>query len=317
MTDGQPATVDVAAGVLMRPDGKVLLARRPPGKVYAGYWEFPGGKVERGESVPDALRRELQEELSVEVTTAYPWIVRSFVYPHATVRLHFYRVPAWRGELHAVEHDALSWHFPDSVDVAPLLPANGPVLQALALPCVYAISQAGEQGAKAFLERLDKRLASGLRLLQVREPGCSPAELEAFAADVVARAGRFGARVLVNGSPDVARRVGAAGVHLTASSLGTLRERPDLPLVGASCHDAEELRRAEALGADFAVLGPVNSTPTHPGQAPMGWQRFEDCARGCAIPVYALGGMRASDMEAAWSRGAHGVAMIRGAWEDS
>ena len=128
--------VDVAVAILARADGSVLLAQRPEGKVYAGYWEFPGGKVEAGESVADALVREIDEELGVRIDRerAYPWITQVFTYPHARVRLHFYRVFAWQGELRAVEHQGLSWEQPQAIGVAPLLPANGPVLNVLSLP---------------------------------------------------------------------------------------------------------------------------------------------------------------------------------------
>ena len=120
------AIVDVAVAVILNDAGEVLLAQRPPGKVYEGYWEFPGGKVEAGESVRQALDREIDEELGVVVKQAWPWITQVFTYPHATVRLHFHRVTGWQGEPSAVEHSGLVWQRPDAISVAPLLPANGP-----------------------------------------------------------------------------------------------------------------------------------------------------------------------------------------------
>ena len=101
--------VEVAAGVLIRRDGRFLLASRPAGKPYASYWEFPGGKVEGGESVAEALARELHEELGIRTGTACPWVVRVFDYPHARVRLHFLRVFEWSGELHAREHQSFGF----------------------------------------------------------------------------------------------------------------------------------------------------------------------------------------------------------------
>jgi len=101
--------VEVAAAVMQRPDGAFLLAQRPAGKVYEGYWEFPGGKVEAGEQPSAALARELREELGVDVETAYPWITRVYTYPHATVRLNFFRVTRWRGEPHPREEQAIAW----------------------------------------------------------------------------------------------------------------------------------------------------------------------------------------------------------------
>jgi 8-oxo-dGTP diphosphatase len=308
--------VEVAVAVFVRRDGTVLLARRPAGKVYAGYWEFPGGKAEPRERVADALVREIREELGVEVERAVPWITRVFAYPHATVRLHFHRVLAWRGEPSALEHDALSWQVPDAVGVEPLLPANGPVLKGLSLPAEYAITDAAEMGTEAFLRRLESRLAAGLKLVQVREKTMATSALRDFAGRAVALSRRHGARVLINADVELARASGADGVHLTSAQLRTAAGRPDVPWCGASCHSADELRRAEALGVDFAVLGPVRETPTHPEAVPLGWSGFRTLAEGAAIPVYALGGLTGSDVEQALVHGAHGVAMIRGAWAE-
>jgi 8-oxo-dGTP diphosphatase len=308
------ATIDVAVAILIRADGRVLLAQRPAGKVYGGWWEFPGGKVEAGEAAPHALARELHEELGVEAERAYPWITRDFTYPHATVRLHFFRVLAWRGEPHGREGQAFAWQDLAALTVGPVLPANGPVLKSLVLPAEYAISNASEVGETRFLAALEARLAAGLRLVQLREKAMPRDRLAALARRVVAAAGRCGAIVLVNGDAALAREVGAHGVHLTARQLADASGRPALEWVGVSCHTAAELRGAEALGADFAVLGPVAATPTHPGVQTLGWDGFEASARDAAIPVFALGGMRRSELERAWSCGAHGVAMIRGAW---
>lgn len=306
--------IAVVAAVLQQADGRFLLAQRPQGKAYAGYWEFPGGKVENGETPEAALARELHEELGIEVTAAYPWLIREFDYPHADVRLHFFRVRRWRGEPHGRESQAFAWQRPGAVDVAPLLPANGPIMRALELPEVYGITGFAAAGYPAALKRIERALRSGLRLVQVRGRGW-PADLFArYAADVVALAHDHGARVLVNTDIELARRSGADGVHLTASQLMRIAQRPDLPLVGASCHDNAELRHAEAVGADFAVLGPVLPTPTHPDALLLGWDGFRRLVANTGIPVLALGGVRPEHREQALASGAHGLAMIRGAW---
>jgi len=308
------ASVEVAVAVLIRSDGAVLLARRPSSKIYAGYWEFPGGKVEPGERVADALEREIREELGIELVSAQPWITRVFVYPHATVRLHFYRVYAWRGEPRALEHQAIAWQRPQTPDLVPMLPANGPVLRALSLPDEYAITQAGDLGENLFFLRLESRLRGGLKLIQIREKKLAREALKEFAGRVLALARAHGARVLVNSDIEIARRIGADGVHLTAAQLRSAAARPDTTWCGASCHSSEELRRAETLGVDFAVLGPVHATPSHPAAVPLGWDRFRQIAAGASIPVYALGGVLPGDLDRARSCGAHGLAMVRGAW---
>lgn len=306
--------VEVVAAVIERPDGYFLLAQRPAGKVYAGYWEFPGGKVEPGEPLPAALARELHEELGIDVERAYPWIVRTYVYPHAAVRLNFFRVRAWRGEPHGKEAQRLAWQHVSAVGVAPLLPANAPVLRGLQLPFEYAITHAGEIGTQEQLRLIDERLAQGLRLIQVREKGMQAQLLDSFASAVIAKTRACGARVLISADVELAQRLGADGVHLVAAQLAALDRRPELPWCAASCHTAAELARAVQLGIDFAVLGPVQATPTHPHAHTLGWDGFGALARGMAMPVFALGGMRPVDLEAAWRCGAHGVAMVRSSW---
>ena len=223
--------VEVVAAVIERPDGRFLLAQRPAGKVYAGYWEFPGGKVEPGEPLAAALARELHEELGIEVEIADPWIVRIYTYPHAKVRLNFFRVRAWHGEPHGKEQQQLAWQHASTLDVAPLLPANAPVLRALQLPFEYAITHAGEIGEAQQLSALDERLAQGLRLIQVREKSMRAPALEHFAQSVLARARPHGARVLINSDIELALRLGADGVHLAAAQLARLERRPRARLV--------------------------------------------------------------------------------------
>lgn len=133
-TDRVP--VDVAVGVLVERDahgreGRFLMTSRPPGKVYAGHWEFPGGKLEAGETVAEALRRELQEELGITIGEVHPWQVELMDYPHARVRLHFCKVHDWTGDFEMREGQDMAWqHVP--VDVVPVLPGTVPVLQWLA-----------------------------------------------------------------------------------------------------------------------------------------------------------------------------------------
>lgn len=306
--------VDVAAAVVQRPDGSFLLAQRPRGKVYAGYWEFPGGKIERGETPAAALKRELEEELGLTALCIFPWLTRVYAYPHATVRLHFQRVVRWHGEPQSKEAQAFAWQSPASLDVGPMLPANAVVLKALQLPAQYAITNAAALGEKEALARLESALCRGLKLVQVREKQFNQNRLERFAREVVTRCHRRGAIVTVNGEPALADAVAADGVHLTAKRLMQTVNRPDVAWCAASCHDRQEIERAESLGLDFIVVGPVMPTASHPGARPIGWQAFDRLAANVSIPVYALGGLRIGDLDEAWRHGAHGVAMLSGAW---
>lgn len=310
--------VEVAAAVMLRADGReFLLAQRPEGKVYAGYWEFPGGKVEPGETVRAALVRELHEELGIVVSECSPWLTREFTYPHATVRLHFWRVTAWTGEIGIsgpLEHAAVDWlERGKTPTLAPILPANGPILKGLALPETMLISMAENIGAAAWLARLEAHLAAGHRpLVQVRDKTLAAGQRADFAAAVVALAHRHGSRVVINDDPALARDCGADGVHLSAAALADCAQRPDFEWVGASCHAAGEIARAGQLELDYALLGPVLPTPTHPEAAGLGWPGFATGCAGNTLPVFALGGLRETARADAMAHGAHGIALMRG-----
>lgn len=313
MTQSTPV-VEVAAAVIMRPDGRFLLTSRPAGKPYAGYWEFPGGKIEAGESVLQAIDRELQEELGIQVRRAFPWVTRVFTYTHATVRLRFYRVVEWHGEPFGRENQALSWQTADNVSVAPLLPANLPVMRGLALPAVYAITNVIELGEEVMLCKLEQALQQGLRFLQIREKSMINDRYRWLAGEMIKRAHAFQAKVVINSDISLSRELGADGVHLTSAQLMSLTARPDVNWCGASCHNAEELYQAEHIGVDFVVLGPVSSTLSHPGLSPLGWRKFSTLIRDYSLPVYALGGLVPDDLPIALEQGGHGIAMMREVW---
>lgn len=306
--------VDVAAAVIEHPDGSFLLAQRPPGKIYEGYWEFPGGKVESGEPITGALNRELREELGIDVELAYPWITRMYTYPHATVKLHFYRVVRWRHDPHPHEGQSFAWQRGGALTVSPMLPANAPVLKALSLPVSLGITCAWESGVDPALKRLRLALARGLRLVQIREKNLDPAVRKIFTARVIQEVRDAGGIVVINGDIQLAALHGA-GVHLPSRELMVTKSRPDVEWCSASCHNPPELEKARDLGLDFVLLGPVNATPSHHGVPELGWNKFAGLIRDYSLPVFALGGMRMANLDEARRCGAHGLAMVRGAWE--
>jgi 8-oxo-dGTP diphosphatase len=317
MSDG---ILDVAAGVIVAPDGRVLLGQRPEGKPWSGWWELPGGKLEPGETVLEALKRELEEEIGISVTEATPWVTYVHAYPHTTVRLAFCRVTAWTGTPLGLENQALQWVYPaHAQSVGDVLPATLPPLRWLQLPTSYGISQAGApHQLDAFLRRLDAALNAGLKLVQWREPnwpdGTASASLHNAMQQTLARCQAASARLVINSVHPSAWWHEAHGVHLRANDAAQLTHRPNLAaqaLVGVSTHNAADLAIARKLEADFAVLGPVAATPTHPDQPGIGWQTFTKHIQDAGLPVFALGGQSPATMQQAREHGAHGVAGIR------
>ncbi len=309
----------VAAGVLIKPNGEYLLASRPAGKPWAGWWEFPGGKIEAGETPEHALIRELQEELGITPTHILPWLQRIYDYPEThdspakTVHLHFHFVTDWQGELTSHEGQEFSWQQPGKLTVSPVLPANTPMMKALDLPAVYAISNMAEMGEAAFLQALEKQLQNGLKLIQFRERLQSPHKIRLI-EEVFSLVQSYGAKMLLNRDIELARRLHVHGVHLPSAELMQLTHKPHGLMVAASCHNAEELAHAQKLGLDFVTLSPVLPTQSHPSTQTLGWQHFSSLIQGLEIPVYALGGMTAADMPIAWKAGARGIAVQRAVW---
>ncbi len=320
-----------AVGVIQREDGQVLLAERPLGKPWAGYWEFPGGKVEDNETSEQALKRELQEELGIVVTASYPWLTRSFAYPEKydlagkleapakTVKLHFFIVTKWLGEPSGLERQKISWQRPEKITVTPMLPANAPILQALTLPSQYGITHLSEMSEVLFFQRLKQALENGLMMIQVREQHLSVTDFYSFAERVIDMARPYQAKVFINSNAyyadlNLVKLLNLAGIHFTAQALMKLPAKPTGLLSGASCHNSQELAKAAALGLDYVMLSPVQLSLSHAEAHPLGWDQFSALIAQYALPVYALGGLQPADLHTARSYGAHGIAILRGIW---
>ena len=310
------SALHVVAGVIRNQKGEVLLSRRQPGRHQAGKWEFPGGKVEPGETSGEALKRELREELGISVSRISPRIQVPYHYPDLAVELEVFDVVDFVGEARGLEDQEIAWVALADLDRLDYPAANLPVITSLRLPGWYAISNISNIGERQFLEKLRRKLASGLRLIQLREPGMAPDTFANLAKQIVPIAHQYQARVLLNTRDTrLVESSGADGLHMNSAMLNQLQERP-LPrsfLVSASCHNQAELEKAEDL-ADFAVLSPVRETTSHPHGKAIGWEQFAILTRHCAIPVYALGGMTLGDIEAARKHGGQGIAALGDSW---
>lgn len=305
----------VAAGALVDSQGRVLIAKRADKAHQGGLWEFPGGKLEPGESLDAGLKRELQEELGVDVLTHRPLIRVTHHYPDRSVLLDVHRVDAWKGEAHGREGQPLQWVNPSDLLDYPMPAADVPIVRALQLPDKYLITPADAPDPQSFLRNLERALQQGIRLVQLRVFDVPKEALTDLVEQARGVCRTHAARLLINGALDVPLALQAEGLHLNSRQLREWSKRPGhVEMLSASCHNQEDLKRAQAIGVDFAVLSPVLPTRSHPDAAPLGWEQFAQWADEAAVPVYALGGMNADLCETAWLHGAQGVAGIRGLW---
>ncbi len=312
---------EVAVAVFLKPDGTFLLSSRPEGKPYAGYWEFPGGKIEMGESIRDALVRELIEELNVTIMRTTPWFTFMMHYTHATVRLHCWRVTAWQGEMRGMERQQFAWqqfNANQDLTVTPTLPGCVPIFKALALPLIYGRADPGEMSTELYLQHLRlswshnaSNAAPGLEfkssntrpMIQLHVNNLSVvmgATHAAFAERVQKLAQDAGVKMLISGDISRAKNIGADGVQLNATQLYSLTERPDFALVGATVSTREELLLAAKWRCDFAVVELADTSVIN-------WPAFVELTQATPLPCYASGALTTNDLGIAITHGAHGI----------
>lgn len=310
--------VRVAVGLLLDRH-RVFVTRRAVYAHQGGKWEFPGGKCNLGEPVLVALRRELHEELGIEVESAIPWMQVHHTYSDRDVLLDVWQITAWRGDPHGHEGQEARWAAMHELPKLDFPEADLPILRRLWLPPLYLISDVARFGKETFLGTLERALKAGARLIQLREPSMPPPEFRAYARVVADLCHRHDARLLLNADPTMVEGCGADGVHLNSRRLMTLDRRPlgGAFFVAASCHNREELGQAVHLDVDFSVLSPVSTTASHPDVAPLGWDKFRALCGSALLPIYALGGMRPADLGLARAAGACGIATVGGIWNAS
>ncbi len=304
------APVEVAAGVIER-NQQVLLSRRSASAHQGGKWEFPGGKLELGETPKEALARELREELGIEVVRSRPLIRILHRYDDRFVALSFFKVYAFDGMPRGLEGQRTAWFDVDALHKLDFPAADAPVLTALMLPDRCAITPPDLTVGELLASLTINCCKRGVVILRL--PSLSAGDYEAVAAQAAPLARRRSCRLMLTGSFEQAMALGAAGVHLNSRRLLSLTQLPSSAqglLVSAACHNAAELDHATRLGVDFVLLSPVCETRSHPGQTPLGWARFRQLAEPVPMPVYALGGVGLEDRRQAFEQGAQGVAGI-------
>lgn len=302
--------VHVAVAVVKNKKGEILISQRRPDVHQGGLWEFPGGKVEVGETGLLALRRELKEELNIHIKAAEPLINIKHTYIDLQVYLEVFIVNEFSGSLRGVEGQPIRWVAVNQLKKYAFPEANLPIITALKLPRCYAILPAGE--VLDLCEKLMAVLKRDIKLIQFRDKAYNAKEVDAFLAFAVPLCKKFGALLMINSAIKSAFSRQVDGLHLTSSDLMTLQQKPTcFRWVSASCHNEQELQQAEKLNLDFAVLAPVCATKTHPGAVTLGWKQVTDLLLETRLPVYVLGGLKQTDMFKAIQSGAQGLAGIR------
>ena len=303
-------SIHVVAGVIVDTRGRILLTRRTEKSDLPGLWEFPGGKLEPGESSEQALVRELREELGIEAEVGPLLMEVPQQYPDKRLRLEVRRVAAWKGNARGREGQPLTWVLPERLSRYSMPPADQPVVALLRDPDRYLVTPEPDSES-SWVGGLEQALDAGVSLVQLRSDAARGG-WTALLRSTLKRFARRKVRWLLHGDIALADELGI-GVHLEPAQLAGLERRP-LPEgrpVAASCNDADELQAAQRLGCDFAVIGPVHATAGHPGAPTLGWKGFERLREHVALPLYASGGMKPGDIVEARRHGAQGVVALQ------
>lgn len=305
----------VAVAVIVSHEHKVLIAQRPDHVHQGGYWEFPGGKVEQGEAVFDALCREINEELQLRIKQAQPFIKITHHYQDKSVLLDVWQVTEYEGSAQGAEGQPLQWQSIHDLSPGMFPAANRKIISALQLPDRLLIT-GHFSSSQDYAANLAGALQSGIRLVQLRcKSRCDSVVYQEIVNLSKDMCENYRAGLVLNSDPELANELNL-GLHLNSRDMYHFQHRPIAAnrLLSVSCHNLADLQQAELLQADFALLSPVKATPSHPDAIAMGWGEFARLTSTNNVPVYALGGMQVSDIKDARQMGAQGIAAISAFW---
>lgn len=309
-------TVHVAVGVVIDESNHVLVSLRAKQAHQGGLWEFPGGKCEPGEAIEEALRRELEEELGIQVISDAPLCKIAHDYGDKRVLLEVRRVLSFAGEPKGREGQAVRWAAISSLETTQFPAANGPIIRRIQLAECIAITGTAASNAD-FAAQFKRLLDRRPPLIHFRQHGLSDKDFQTRAKSALTLCRVHNVPMAINTDPMRFAKLGGDGLHVSSSILRQLASRP-VPghvIFSASCHSLEELRMAAAVNADYVLLSPVSATSSHPEQIPMGWERCAALISEVSVPIYTLGGMTVADIPKAFAHGAAGIAAISAFWD--
>jgi 8-oxo-dGTP diphosphatase len=311
------AIVHVAVAVIRNPTGQIFITRRPDYVHQGGLWEFPGGKLEHGESVQDALQREIMEESGISIEESRPLIKIPYQYPDKRVLLDVREVLQYSGEPHGKEGQACEWCNISELHNVSFPAANRSIVSALQLPSTFLVTPEPGPEIDLFLTRLEERIKNGVHWFQLRAKTLAKSEYDVLSKDVCAICEKAGAHAMLRTDVETITELGGAGLHVSAQQLMALSARPvpaDL-WFSASCHTQAEIEHANSLAVDFIYIGSVNATASHENLVPIGWEEFSRLVDFASMPAYAIGGMGLADSIKSRELGGQGIASISALWD--
>ncbi len=306
----------VAIGIIQNSKQQVLVSRRKAESHLGGLLEFPGGKVEKNESPPDALKRELSEELNIDVLDISPLIQIPYNYPNRNVLLNTFLVNEYHGNIIANENQTIMWKFLHSLDEKQFPDANIGILNALKLPRLFAVTPEFNEDVN-FISNFEKVISNSyIEIIQLRSHSLNDQEYAKLVEQCVKLCKKDKVKLIINRGSKAFKRLGVAGMHLTSKDLLSIQTRPLSKeyLVGASCHNLHEIEQANKLGLDYIFIGPVIEKQHDKNRKTLGLDGFSELALSSQIPSYAIGGLLAEDVEKSILNGGQGVAAIRSIW---
>ena len=305
--------VQVAVGVILDSQCNVLISKRHADSHQGGLWEFPGGKLQTNEKPTSALKRELAEELGILARAYNPFTRVLHHYSAKSVLLDVYLIAEFDGIPRGMEGQAIEWRSVAELDAADFPPANHRIIKLLQLPDCLAITPEF-QSKQDLLNYVHGLLDRQLKLIQFRQNQLNSKHYLQWSRLIIQLCSQTDTKVIINNDLALFQKVQAGGYHANSTRLMGLKERPvdDEFLFSASCHNEAELIQAEQLSADMALLSPVKATTSHSSSVSLGWDGFAKLANSVSLPVFALGGLKESDLGCVRRNGGVGVAAIRG-----
>lgn len=297
-------TQHIAIALIFNTKHQILISKRDKKVHQGGLWEFPGGKMEPYENIEEALIRECNEELGIQITAFRPYIQLQYLYSQFKVKLAVYLVTTFLGKPKSREGQPLKWIDLKKIIHYPMPIANQAIIQALHLPECYFITP---NETANLLELIQYQLKKGIKLIQLRQKN---PQIENY-RKIVQLCHQFHCQCLINEDITLAIQIEADGIHLKSSQLfQTDLKIPPHFLIGASCHTLLELKQAEKIATHFAVLSPIKKTTSHPFATPLGFEQFKNWVNEINLPVYGLGGLSMKDNPQIWQNGGQGIAGI-------